>query len=345
MDPVGDQAESRQPRPGSKRANGIDAHLRWLAERQGLFSEMFDFSTGKGLEIGALDTPAVDADKCDVSYVDVYDRAGIVSKYEHDDNVLLELIPETTFTLWDGQEIRPLRETTAPGAPFDWVIASHVVEHIPDLVGWLADIAEMTTPDGALILAAPDRRFTFDCHRPPTTVGQVIEAHLRGDVQPSPRAVYDHAASSVTVDATTDLTRGVRPPGFSARTGTPPEAFELAKKALEQYVDMHVWTFTVHEFIELIAELRAIGLSNWYVDRLSRDPRLPEFEFRLVLRKAPTDGRPFNEVATMFDLPPWLAEQWQLREHSARLSAQLAEAMDLLKRLSETVQQQQRQQG
>jgi SAM-dependent methyltransferase len=339
MGSPGDQTQERQPREGTRRALGVETHQRWLAERQALFAEMFRFE-GRGLEIGPLDTPAVNPQTADVSYVDVYDRAGTVSKYADDDMVLVDLIPETTFPLWDGDRVRTLSEAAAPGAPFDWVLASHVVEHVPDLISWLADIARLTGPDGALVLAAPDRRFTFDCHRPPTTVGQVIEAHLRGDRQPGPRAVYDHEASYVDLNGI-DLTSGARPPGRSARRATPLVAFEAAKRAADDYIDLHVWAFTVYEFIELIAELREIGVSNWYVERLGRDPRNPEFEFRMVLRKVPSDGRPFNEVATMFDLPPWLAEQWQIRATAGQLTAQLAEAMDLLKRLSETVQQQQ----
>jgi SAM-dependent methyltransferase len=329
----GGPAQQRPPREGSKRANGAEPHLRWLADRQRRFRELFDFGSGKGLEIGPLDTPAVDALLSAVSYVDVYDRAGVIEKYRDDDNVLLELIPETTFPLWDGAEVRPLAEVAAAGAPFDWVVASHVVEHVPDLVSWLADITRLTTADGALVLAVPDRRFTFDCHRPPTTTGQVIDAYLRGDLQPSPRAVYDGQSAAVSIQGSV-LRPGMRPPGRTARMDTPLAAFEAAKRALEEYVDAHVWTFSVPEFVELIRELRELGLSNWYVARIAGDQRSPDFEFLTVLRKVPSDGSDFVEIGFDSDLPAWLTEQWQLRETAQQLSSQLAQAVELLNKLT-----------
>src|SRR6185436_9508930 len=106
-------------------------------------------------------------DEADVRYVDVLDRDGLVAHYA-DDGVDTDRIPEIDFPLIqpDGRTLG-LAEAAAPGAPYDWVVASHVVEHVPDLIGWLADLAELTADGAALVLVVPDRRYTFDALRPP----------------------------------------------------------------------------------------------------------------------------------------------------------------------------------
>ncbi|MBA3780525.1 MAG: methyltransferase domain-containing protein [Nocardioides sp.] len=76
------------------------------------------------------------------------------------------------------------RRGTRPGGPYAWGIASHVIEHIPDLVGWLAQLADVVADDGVLVLAVPDKGYGFDAHRPLTTVGQILAAHEEGHTRP-----------------------------------------------------------------------------------------------------------------------------------------------------------------
>ena len=120
---------------------------------------LFDFSQGRGLEIGPLHSAIAERGRADVSYLDVFSRDELVETYRDDPLVDTGLIPEIDYCLSDGGRIRPLDEASAPGAPFDWVMASHVVEHVPDLVTWLRQLAAVVCDDGALVLAVPDRRY------------------------------------------------------------------------------------------------------------------------------------------------------------------------------------------
>ncbi|MEX3900116.1 methyltransferase domain-containing protein [Paraburkholderia sp. BR10954] len=49
---------------------------------------------------------------------------------------------------------------------FDYVIASHVIEHVLDLVGWVHSLLAALKHAGRIVLAVPDRRYTFDYVRP-----------------------------------------------------------------------------------------------------------------------------------------------------------------------------------
>ena len=153
-----------------------------------------DFSSGRGLEIGPLNQPLVTKNMVDVHYVDVFSAAHLRDHYALDPNVKVEDIPDIDFVLSTPDGLLSLSEAVQPGAPFAWVIASHVVEHVPDVISWLEQIAEIIDDGGLLLLVVPDRRFTFDILRPATTVGQMLHAHEVKDLRPSVRAVYDQLA-------------------------------------------------------------------------------------------------------------------------------------------------------
>ena len=203
------------PRPKTKREAGPAASAAHRAYRRSRFLPLFDPTDGRGLEIGPLDSAVCDKRTDDVRYVDVFDQAGLRRSYAGDQNVVLDDIPDVDFWLIDDERSLSLAEAAAPGAPYDWVFASHVIEHVPDLIGWLDQIAQLTHDDSRLILAVPDRRYCFDRHRPPTTIGQMLDAHEAGATTPSIRAVYDYLSSAVTVDAPR-LWTGARPPGREA---------------------------------------------------------------------------------------------------------------------------------
>lgn len=61
---------------------------------------------------------------------------------------------------------------------FGWATSSHVVEHIPDFVGHLQEVASVLDPDGVYAMIVPDRNYCFDCQKPPTSLGQILQAHL-----------------------------------------------------------------------------------------------------------------------------------------------------------------------
>lgn len=321
--------------PRTKRERGAEFHRSQLSARRAHFLSLVDFSKGHGLEVGPLDAGVADPERHDVSYVDVFDTAGLRAHYANDPNVILELIPEIDFPLVESGTTRTLGEAAAPKAPYDWVVASHVIEHVPDYVGWLREIAAVTVAGGALVLAVPDRRYSFDRLRPPTTVGQALEAHERGEVRPSTRAIYDHFSSYVAVD-TAALWRGDRPPAREPLADRLAEVTDkIARGRAGEYIDCHVWTFTPDSFRQQLVELRTLGLSNWYVETLL--PVQGDLEFHVVLRLVPEGRTPedfnFSEPPLDADLPDWLDEEWRSRQESKALQKRLAKARRTNRRL------------
>ncbi|MGH8963181.1 MAG: class I SAM-dependent methyltransferase [Jatrophihabitantaceae bacterium] len=299
-----------------------------MTARQRLIWRLYDFSAGRGLEIGPLHQTAVPCDRADVRYVDVFDRAQLLVNYSDNPGVPCELIPEIDYPLFDGERVRSIPETVGTDVRFDWVMASHVIEHVPDLIGWLDQIAQVTADGGNLVLAVPDRRYCFDLHRPGTTVGQMIQANEMGDTVPSMRAVYDYKRGHASVKA--PVIWGGNPPGYEQRIHSLATVLhQVAKARAGEYIDSHVWTFTPGTFLEQIVELRLIGRSEWKVVSLIPTKR-DQLEFYAILERLPRGGEWTPEqLAGEPDLPTipdWLAE-------SARTSRELATAQVQLTRL------------
>jgi SAM-dependent methyltransferase len=292
-----------------------DPRSRW-------FWELHDLGQGRGLEIGPLHRPTALPGEADVRFADVFSTERLREMYAADEKVPTEDIPDIDYVLLSGDHVQRLEDVAAPGAPFDWVVACHVVEHVPDLIEWLRQIAELTADDGVLLLAVPDRRYSFDLHRPLTSVGQVLEAHERGDTRPSTRAVYDHFRSHVAVGAH-PLWEGEPPPGLEARSYALDEVLDRVTRAAEgEYVDAHVWTFTPDSFVTQLAELRTLGRSAWFVEEVRATPR-NALEFLVKLRRVPRGSdstAPIEgELGASQAAPEWVGEQQAARAQVLRL--------------------------
>ncbi len=282
-------------------------------ERRRRIWRLHDFGQGHGLEIGPLARPMVEPDQADVSYVDVVSREELLSHYgQGEHGVKVDRIPEIDYVLIqpDGRSLS-LAEATEPGAPFDWVVASHVIEHVPDVVGWLADVAEVVVDGGVLALIVPDQRYSFDVLRPLTTVGQMLQAHQDGDQRPSVRAVYDHYSATVAYDHLA-IWRGDAPT-FETPAHPPRQAGEEVERSLGgTYVDCHVWLFTPESLLRQLRELRRGGRSSWYVEQLV-PTRPDDVEFYAVLRRLPreADARrdPDGELAPQLEKPETVLDQ------------------------------------
>ena len=106
--------------------------------------------------------------------VDHADQAALKEKYA-DAGVDLDRI-EPVDVVWSGQPVEELVQ----GRRFDWVIASHVAEHAPDLIGFLNDYSSLVAPGGRLGLILPDKRSCFDVARPssPLSLGSLTPTSL-----------------------------------------------------------------------------------------------------------------------------------------------------------------------
>ena len=72
------------------------------------------------------------------------------------------------------------RLDTFPTCSLDFVIASHVLEHLSNPLGFMVEMHRVLRPGGLAIILLPDRRRTFDISRPATPLEHLIEDHACG---------------------------------------------------------------------------------------------------------------------------------------------------------------------
>ena len=258
-----------------------------------------DLPHSRGLEIGPFTSPLVPRGAADISYVDRASREELIRWFADNPTIDPARMVEVDY-VW-GE--RTLKECVGDGNVFDFCIASHVMEHVPDLATWLEEVGAVLRDDGILSVVLPDKRYTFDCLRALTTVVNVVDAYVNRLRRPSSRQIFDHFSHFVETDAEVlwrqDATSlGLRPNGDDRNL------VQICRDARAHgtYIDSHCWVFTPDSFLDLLVEMAKLGLVHFEV--ASFTPTAPrENEFFVSLRKLPdaatADGRAQRLMASV----------------------------------------------
>jgi len=248
---------------------------------------------GRGLEIGPLHAPRLAKGTYAVEYVDHATTAELRRKYAEDGDMADRLgdIVEVDH-VWNGDH--PLVVVVGDAAPYDFVFASHVVEHAPDMIGWLREIAAVLVDGGRLCLAIPDKRLCFDVNRDLTGMSDLVDAHLRELKAPGYRQIYDFHSRIVAVDAGA-LWAGTADYSGVWRDDLDPDAwaFEQCRKheATGEYVDGHCQVFTPGSFLDIYRRLVSLDLIEYRITEFVPTV-VNTIEFQVVLEKLPTSLDP-----------------------------------------------------
>ncbi|WP_168217900.1 class I SAM-dependent methyltransferase [Occultella kanbiaonis] len=294
---------------------------------------------GRGLEIGPSYNPLVPKSSgYDVRVIDHAPREELIAKYRGYglDEALIERIEEVDH-LWSGGSLADVVD--APGT-YDYVIASNFIEHTVDLIGFLNDCAAMLRPGGRLALVVPDLRWCFDHFKPPSTLGQIVDAHLRPTTFHPPGSLLDHTAYACTLDGQVAWW-----PGQTGTIGLQLPALEGAAQVIadgdrqDVYHDTHRWRFTPASFEFLLDDLRDLGYQP-FVQVLGGESL--GFEFFVTLEAGATPPAARDRLAQLLRVRDEVligcggltaAEADELR---AERSALLGERADLRTELAET---------
>src|SRR5262245_58047344 len=109
------------------------------------------------LEIGPSYNPVAPKwDGWNVKSIDHLSREALIEKYRGHAGVDVSCIEDVDFVWTDGDLSSAVPEELH--GTFDALIASHVIEHAPDLLAFLGSIARLLKPQGVVALAIPDKR-------------------------------------------------------------------------------------------------------------------------------------------------------------------------------------------
>jgi SAM-dependent methyltransferase len=274
--------------------------------RDELLMSLIDVS-GLGLEIGPSFSPLLPKAKgYRIETLDHLTAEKLREKYGDNISVDISKIEEVDYVS-DGGSIAEL--IGKPGR-FDYIVASHVIEHTTDMLGFLIDCSTLLNDHGVLALAVPDKRFCFDVFRPPSTTGDILQAHLEKRKRHNPGTVFDEVAySALRKDA----------PGWSESDSGTFKMFHLLEKAkhlfeeVQQtgaFIDVHAWQFTPSSFRLIVSDLAEISYTTLR-EKFFRDTI--GFEFFVALSKTGA-GCPISRVLLAEKA---IAEQKKIKTESA----------------------------
>jgi SAM-dependent methyltransferase len=298
------------------------------SDRRARLLGRIDFRTAVGLEIGALHSPPVRRDEGRILYVDYAPTEVLRHTLRRHDVSPADLLE--VDIVWGDTRLR-----AALGEPADYVVARHVVEHVPDLIGWLAEIHEALKPGGTLGLAVPDRRFTFDACRAETGIAEVVAAHLEQRRRPSVQQIFDVAAFAAGAIKDQDWRHRGDGAVPTAVLHALPDLYRwIAAPAgpADGYTDAHCWVFTPASFLSLAEALAAIDCFPFLIEAFyPTEPAEIEFQARLraalpnsctAIRAAITQAR--RRLPADAAYTPEHAVAAELRAANARLQEALA---------------------
>lgn len=268
----------------SEQASSVPQRRPLLLARTRMILHDIEVEGSRGLEVGPLTRPIVTREMGAVFYVDRATREELVTWYANDEKIDPREIVEVDY-VWAE---RRLKDSIGKAEAFDYCIASHVIQHVPDMVTWLQELNEVLAEGGIVSLVVPDKRFTFDRLRSLTVPADLVDAHFRALRKPSARQIYDHFANFVEVNAAEIWSGDV-----DDRTLQPLHGHAFGLKAgldaarSQSYLDVHCWVFTPGSFLENLRILSELGLLGFEIASFFETPWGTN-EFFVSLRKLPS---------------------------------------------------------
>lgn len=241
---------------------------------------------GKGLEIGPSFNPILPKrEGYDIEILDHLNREALIQKYANDPNVpdnLEDIIEEVDY-VWHGE---PYTELISKDR-FDYIISSHLIEHVPNLIEHLRDCSQLLKDGGEYFLIVPDKRYTFDYFRPLTSTKDVVDAFEFKRSNHSKGALIEYLTNVVmnrgriawnknqeTNEADFTL---IHPMPFVKQLA---DAYNDA----HMYHDIHAGVFTPTSFLLLLQDLYEFNYIDFLVTEIEASPT--KFEFYALLKKA-----------------------------------------------------------
>jgi SAM-dependent methyltransferase len=137
------------------------ALLRWLENRS-----LRRHLHGRGMEIGALWRRFPVPRGARVWYADRLSGDALAKHY-----------PELKGRILPSDLVADAAQLPVAPASLDFLIASHLLEHLPFPLAALRAWYEALAPGGILLLKIPDKRYTFDARRERTPLAHLLEEY------------------------------------------------------------------------------------------------------------------------------------------------------------------------
>jgi 2-polyprenyl-3-methyl-5-hydroxy-6-metoxy-1,4-benzoquinol methylase len=216
-----------------------------------------------GLEIGPSHAPiAKKKDGYNVEILDYLDENKLKIIYEQRHNMDVSDIEKVDY-IFNGEKLPEL----VKNKKFNWIIASHVIEHVPDLIGFLQGCEEILENNGQINLAIPDKRQCFDINRECSSLSRVIDIHEFSPKHQSVGAITEYFLKVCTKNNLIAWAGELKVEGIKIHS-LEEINLNIEKTRQDIYVDIHNWVFTPESFESLINDLIFLKYINLKLEKV-----------------------------------------------------------------------------
>ena len=131
----------------------------------------YHYISGKGLEIGALNSPLQVKKGVKVQYLDRITAEENRKIFPELQKVFLVNVD----IIGDGESLIELADSSQ-----DFIIANHFIEHCQNVIKTLQNFQRVLKSGGFIFMAVPDKRFTFDINRDITSYEHILKDFHEG---------------------------------------------------------------------------------------------------------------------------------------------------------------------
>lgn len=221
----------------------------------------------KILEIGPSYNPVAPKSQGWNSWsVDHANQEELRAKYRSDASVDESRIDAVDF-IWHSGDLDQVVSVEHHNT-FGACIASHVIEHFPNPIGFFRSMSRLLAPEGVISLAVPDKRFCFDYFKSLSLTGDLLYADYQSRKRHSKCTAFNQVAYSVFSDNVGAW--GQHPIENIAFVHSISEAkrnFDATDESdSAPYVDNHGWFYTPSSFMLVVCELNYLNVIDWTVD-------------------------------------------------------------------------------
>jgi SAM-dependent methyltransferase len=255
-----------------------------VTRRDALLTRGTNPNVQQGLEIGALNNPIIRPGTGSIKYVDYTDTTGLRKQHQALPDRAAGIV--NVDYVWRGSG--SLAEVVGEVDVFDYVIASHVIEHVPNTLGWLRGICSVMKPGGVFNLAIPDKRYTFDLKCPLSTLAQLIEADMLNYQIPSVRQMFEHTFNIAKIEPGAIWRENINVDALEKYNSeyalylAHDQALKISNEGT--YFDSHCWFYTPSSFLELLEGAILLEKLDFLLTNI--EPTLEDdFEFFVTFEK------------------------------------------------------------
>ena len=220
------------------------------------------------VEIGGSHSPLVPKqDGWSTCVVDHASREDLIAKYGYKTEVASKV--EDVDVVWAHGRLHEAFPDGSKGK-YDAIVASHVIEHIPNVLGFLQSCEFLLKPTGRVILAIPDKRRCFDFFGSLSTSGDVLDAFYSGNSTHTPKTAFEEVAYAVARNGR--IGWGAEPEGDVAFVHSLRQAESVLRRSVgdrHTYFDFHAWRFVGPSFEQIILELSYLGYIDLRIQSIS----------------------------------------------------------------------------